>query len=196
MALAHGGVAQTLVLHHVGSGDFPGPHDTEWRRPLLHFSCLASVNRRGRVSKKGPFVPRCSGVLTGRSPQAIWGSPGKSWATLLSQNQRVYYIEEEEEEGGKKLLRRPVSWSKWICWETTKFVLYWQYCWLLTQIISTDKKLRSGKERNDKAKVLKITKKTPKTLNSCNKLINKILKNSVFFSHHYPASSYNWCYQQ
>lgn len=67
-ALARGGRAE--VRHRPGSGDFLGPpHGTEWRQPLLHFSCLTSVNRQS--ARKA----RCSGVLTGRSPQAMWGPP-------------------------------------------------------------------------------------------------------------------------
>lgn len=68
---------------HASSGDFPPrPQDTGWRRPLLHFSCLVSVNSGGGVSKK-----RSPGLCWGA--QVCWqvdlcrpcgGSLGKSWA--------------------------------------------------------------------------------------------------------------------
>lgn len=74
---------------HASSGDFPPrPQDTRWRRPLLHFSCLVSVNSGGGVSKK-----RSPGLCWGA--QVCWqvdlcrpcvGSLGKSWAALLWQS--------------------------------------------------------------------------------------------------------------
>lgn len=87
--------SQQRCTSHASSGDFPGPQDTGRWRPLLHFSCLVSVKSDGGVSKK-KVVPRSSGVLTGRSLQAIWGSLGKSWAALFSRNKRFYHTEEEE----------------------------------------------------------------------------------------------------